>query len=82
MSYSLNYLKGVIWGIIEGITVGASKADTRSSDNGSHELRTQARLGQTYRGMYRESRGPLRNVLRITSVQGSHPSCTSMNSRL
>ena len=34
MSYSLNSLKGVIWGIILGTTLGLIKGDTRSLDNG------------------------------------------------
>ena len=37
MYYSLNSLKGVIWGLISGITIGVIKGDTRSLDNGSHE---------------------------------------------
>ena len=36
MSYSLNSLKGVIWGIIYGTTTGDIKGDTRSLDNGSY----------------------------------------------
>ena len=35
MSHSLNSLKGVIWGIIEGSTIGVIKGDTRSLDYGS-----------------------------------------------
>ena len=37
MSYSLNSLKGDIYGIIQGTTIGLIKGDTRSLDNGSHE---------------------------------------------
>ena len=37
MSHSLNSLKGVIWGIIYGTTIGVIKGDTRSLvDNGSY----------------------------------------------
>ena len=35
MSYSLNSLKGVIWGIIWGTTRGVIKGDTRSLDYSS-----------------------------------------------
>ena len=35
LSYSLNSLKGVIWGIIYGTTIGGSKGDTRSLDSSS-----------------------------------------------
>ena len=35
MSYILNSLKGVIWGMKEGITIGDIKGDTRSLDYGS-----------------------------------------------
>ena len=35
MSYSLNSLKGVIWGNIYGTTIGVIKGDTRSLDSGS-----------------------------------------------
>ena len=30
MSFSLNYLKGVIWGVIYGTTIRVTKGDTRS----------------------------------------------------
>ena len=33
-SYSLNSLKGIIYGIIEGTTIGVIKGDTRSLDYG------------------------------------------------
>ena len=36
MSYSLNSLKGGIYGIIQGTTIGVNKGDTRSLDNGSY----------------------------------------------
>ena len=36
MSYSLNPLKGVIWGIILGTTIGVIKGDTRSLDSSSY----------------------------------------------
>ena len=36
MSYSLNSLKGVIWGTIKGTTIGVIKGDTRSLDYGSY----------------------------------------------
>ena len=36
MSSSLNSLKGVIWGIIYGTTIGLIKGDTRSLDYGSY----------------------------------------------
>ena len=36
MSYTLNSLKGVTWGIIYGTTIGVTKGDTRSLDNGSN----------------------------------------------
>ena len=36
MSYSLNSLKGVIWGIILGTTIGVIKGDTRSLDYSSN----------------------------------------------
>ena len=36
MSYSLNSLKGDIWGILWGTTIGAIRGDTRSLDNGSY----------------------------------------------
>ena len=39
LSYSLNSLKGVIYGIILGSTIGVIKEDTRSLDKGS--LRVQ-----------------------------------------
>ena len=39
MSYSLNSLKGVQKGIILGTTIGVTKGDTRSLDNGSYDLR-------------------------------------------
>ena len=35
MSYSLNSLKGVIWGIIYGTTIGVIRGDTRSLDYSS-----------------------------------------------
>ena len=38
MSYSLNSLKGVIYGIIYGTTIGLIKGDTRSLDNSSYAL--------------------------------------------
>ena len=38
MSYSLNSLRGVIWGIIYGTTIGVIKGDTRSLDNGSYDF--------------------------------------------
>ena len=37
MYYSLNSLKGVIYGIIEGTMTGSIKGDTRSLDDTSHE---------------------------------------------
>ena len=37
MSYSLNSLKGIICGMIEGTTIGAIKRDTRSLDYGSYK---------------------------------------------
>ena len=36
MSYTLNSLRGVIWGFIWGTTIGLSKGDTRSLDYGSY----------------------------------------------
>ena len=36
MSYSLNSLKGVISGIIQGTTIGFIKGDTRNLDYSSH----------------------------------------------
>ena len=36
MSYSLNSLKWVIWGIIQGTALAAIKGDTRSLDYGSY----------------------------------------------
>ena len=36
MYYSLNSLKGVIYGIIEGTTIEVIKGDTRSLDYSSH----------------------------------------------
>ena len=36
MSYSLNSLKGVIWGIIKGTTIGVIKGYTSSLDYGSY----------------------------------------------
>ena len=36
MYYSLNSLKGVIWGIISGTTIGDIKGDTRSLDYSSY----------------------------------------------
>ena len=36
MSYSPNSLKGVIWGIIYGTTIGVIKGDTRSLDCSSY----------------------------------------------
>ena len=36
MSYSLNSLKGVIWGIMYETTIGVIKGDTMSLDNGSY----------------------------------------------
>ena len=36
MSYSLNSLKGVIWGIIWRTTIGVIKGDTRSLDYSSY----------------------------------------------
>ena len=36
MSYSLNPLKGVLWGIIHGSVIGLIKGDTRSLDYGSY----------------------------------------------
>ena len=38
MSYSLNSLKGVIWGIIYGTIIGAIKGDTRSLDYSSYRV--------------------------------------------
>ena len=35
MSHNLNSLKGVIWGIIYGTTIGVIKGDTRSLDYSS-----------------------------------------------
>ena len=37
MSYTLNSLKGVIWGIIYGTTIGVIRRDTRSLDYSSHK---------------------------------------------
>ena len=36
MSFRLNSLKGVIWGIIYGTTTGVIKGDTRSLDSSSY----------------------------------------------
>ena len=36
MSYSLNSLKGIIWGIIYGTTIGLIRGDTMSLDYSSH----------------------------------------------
>ena len=36
MSHNLNSLKGVIWGIIYGTTIGLIKGDTRSLDYSSY----------------------------------------------
>ena len=36
MYHSLNSLKGVLWGIILGTTIGFVKGDTRSLDYRSH----------------------------------------------
>ena len=41
MSYSLNSLKGVIYGILWGTIIGVIKGDTRSLDNGSYELQSK-----------------------------------------
>ena len=38
MTYTLNSLKGVIQGIIQGTTIGVIKGDTRSLDNSSYSL--------------------------------------------
>ena len=38
MSYSLNSLKGIIY----GVTIGVIKGDTRSLDNGSYDLSSAA----------------------------------------
>ena len=38
MSYSLNSLKGVVWGIISGTTIGDIKGDTRSLDYSSYKV--------------------------------------------
>ena len=38
MSYSLNSLKGVVWGIIWGTTIGDIKGDTRSLDYSSYKV--------------------------------------------
>ena len=37
MSYNLNSLEGVIWGIIYGTAIGVIKGDTRSLDYSSYE---------------------------------------------
>ena len=49
MSYNLNSLKG---GYL-GDYIRVIKGDTRSLDNGSHELWIKFRLGGTYKGLYR-----------------------------
>ena len=36
MSYSLNSLKGAIWGVILGTTIGLIEGDTRSLDYSSY----------------------------------------------
>ena len=46
MSYNLNSLKGVIWGIIYGTTIGIIKGDTRSLDYSSHESWLQAAIAE------------------------------------
>ena len=38
MSYSLNFSKGVIYGIELGTSIGVIKGDTRSLDYGSDEF--------------------------------------------
>ena len=38
MSYSLNSLKGDIWGIMSGSIIGVIKGDTRSLDSSSYNL--------------------------------------------
>ena len=38
MSYSLNSLKGVTYGIIYGTIIGVTKGDTRSLDYSSYDL--------------------------------------------
>ena len=42
MSYSLNSLKGVIWGIMT--IIGVIKGKTRSLDNGSYRLQGDYQL--------------------------------------
>ena len=49
ISYSLNSFKGVIWGIIQGTTIGFINGDTRSLDNGSHRRTGISQLGQPTR---------------------------------
>ena len=50
MSCSLNSLKGDIWGITYGTTIGVIKGDTRSLDYGSYVYRVKVKrvygLGQ------------------------------------
>ena len=42
MSYSLNSMKGVIWGIRQGTTIWVIKGDTRSLDYSSYGFQVQA----------------------------------------
>ena len=51
MSYSLNSLGKVIWGIIYGTTIGVMKGDTRSLDYGSYELYSLNSLGRIVWGI-------------------------------
>ena len=39
MYYSLNSLKGVMYGIIYGASIGGTKGDARSSDYSSYDVR-------------------------------------------
>ena len=52
MSYSPNFLKGNIWGIILGTTIGLIKGHTRSLDNGTSGVTSQNKRRLHVRGQH------------------------------
>ena len=48
MSYSLNSLKRVMWGIVYGTAISVTKTDTSSLDDGSSEQLTFSLLGVAF----------------------------------
>ena len=84
MSHSLNSLKGDIWGIRKGTTIGVIKGDTRSLDYSSYgnpvfSIHSNLKLSESFitiRGLESPTRSPMVVALHNLLPKTAKP-CTS-----